>query len=153
MTKTTKYFAIDPRGNGFTRNSKRTYTHMVCARPSYQHALSGAMRTWAVDRKDFDYYIQQIEMGPHGYATLERIEEFKKIVAAHADRNAYALEKAHARKERVEELEAEGYYREYQDMGWCGRPDLAEKLATKISSQDGGRWEDASIRPAFTEEG
>ena len=155
---TNHYHAIDPSGDVHTRSSKagRVYTHTVVTRPSYEWALMAAKsKDWAkTDRRNLEYY-DTIAQGRDPYPrqcyrqnhpekwTPEQIEEERIAVEAEnrkrvedaiahvANRTVaqYLADKQAERIARVEGLKAKGYYNDWQNAGWCGRPDLAQKLA------------------------
>lgn len=169
-----KYFAIDPNGVTHTRTSDRIYSHAVVAKHSYDRALAMANdKGWArTDRSNFDYYCQ-IAAGNHPYAkkhwdevayaahkkTVEWIADYNaRMDAANAEDLANAIERTQGhtaesyceakRLERVASVEAkkaDGYYDRFFCEGWCGRADLAHKLAAKCKNAV-----DVTILPAQT---
>jgi hypothetical protein len=143
-----KYSATDANGLVHTRTSARVYTHMVAVRPSYDYAISRARRHGKNDAsnfaENFAYYTQQIAQG--GYYTTPQSwhtpESFAAENARHVERAIEALHGAATADEYaaimiakavadVEAKKAEGYYDTLGSAGWCGRPDLADKLAAK----------------------
>jgi hypothetical protein len=155
---TTNHFhAVDANGVVHTRSSKsRVYTHTVVSKPSYGYALAAAQSPdWTkTDRRNLDYY-DTIAQGRDPYPrkcyrqdhpekwTPEQIEEERVAVEAENARRVqeaidtvanrtveqWLADKKAERIERVEKLKAEGYYDSWGNAGWCGRFDLAQKLA------------------------
>lgn len=150
----TVYTAIDPNGVEHKRTtSDRTYTHTVVAQRSKAAAMVGATAIgWAkTDRSNFEYYVQ-IASGNDPYParnymtsdrfTAEQIaghqavvdaDNAKRVAEAKATTDGVALADYLAAKlaERFARVEA-GDYVSYVNHGWCGRHDLALKLASKI---------------------
>ncbi|TJV68607.1 MAG: hypothetical protein E5X76_28925 [Mesorhizobium sp.] len=148
----TVYIAIDPNGVEHTRTTDRIYTHIVVAQRSKAAALASANdKGWrATERSNYEY-AQKIAAGDDPYPartymsadrfTAEQIaEEQARVDAENAKRLAQALadtsvtlERYHLDRlaERVARAEA-GDYVSYVNHGWCGRHDLALKLAAKI---------------------
>lgn len=105
-------------GTTFTRNSKeRTYTHVIVVRDSYEYALEQAKKEGRYDRQNYKQYT--ITNDPK-VAGLTEDEYVAKVIA---DKVA-----------RVEAKKANGDFDSYGQVGWCGRPDLAQK---KLSSESG----------------
>jgi hypothetical protein len=150
MTTKIKYFAIDPRGTEHTRNSARTYTHCVVAQADYAADLDRAnSSTWLepTDRKNHRYYSRTVNEGAFSQWTSEE-QKAKMIAAAAMTEDEYV---AHLRAERIARIEANrvaGKYDEYGVLGWCGRPDLAEKLANKHFND--GHNVNVTVLPAQT---
>jgi hypothetical protein len=169
MAKKTKYFAIDPQGETHTRTTARTYTHAVVVKLGRAYAAQQLARRIANTRKqapkDFAFYLTMIDgtwytradrpaaLGkgiPDWMTPAQReaeIADYTKRCAGCTTPEAYAehalreVETAHAAQI------AEGYYDKFGAAGWCGRRDLAEKLAAK---ERGNGYEDVVILEAQT---
>lgn len=140
MAKNIKLTATLPNGEVITRTTARTYTHVVVYTISEAKAMAAA---WTPEierqeRKNFSYY-SHCATGQHEHtrpradapqweinnaATYRKqaqyiIDGFPTVEAFLADRRA----------------RSEGHARKSIDVGWhiagwCGRPDLASKLAS-----------------------
>lgn len=148
----TSYLVTAPNGQTFSRTTaSRAYTHTVIAKLSHAHALENAKSTgWArTDRSNFNYYQGIIKNGGQGFyrhSAMTDEQYAARCVAekAHAEEATRGLALGQAdefvailreeRIARVAEHLAEGYYDIYHNLGWCGRLDLAQKLANKNSS-------------------
>lgn len=148
----TKFTAIDPAGKTHTRTSKsRTYTHTVFALPSSVTAFLWANSKEArkSHRENFAYYA---EMANGTSSFLDK--RFYETAEQNAERRANAMESAvktlggcqiaqeyeamlvRRDLERIQKQREEGYYDTYQNMGWCGRADLAQKLKTTTENRN-----------------
>jgi hypothetical protein len=145
----TKFTAIDPAGKFHTRTSKtRIYTHTVVALPSsVKHTLSASSRQMKqLHRGNYQYHTSYAD-GTSPYLMRQQwesdaayagryAEEVQKSVAELNGCNTvedYVTMKIEAAHEAIRHAMARGYYETYQNMGWCGRRDLATALATKTS--------------------
>lgn len=168
----TKFTATDPAGVIHTRTTERTYEYTVVTLPCYEGDVAFyASESWdKSEAKNFRYY-RQIAAGNDPYParqwrddparfTAEEIaeslahaeaENAKRLadaiekVAGHADAASYCAGQRAKRLAAVEQRKAEGYYQIWQNAGWCGRLDLASKLAQKCS---GSRTAAVQILPA-----
>lgn len=146
----TTFTAIDPNGTAHTRTSEtRIYTHTVVGLPSLQRAILYTISK--ENRKSF------VDSYPHFAAYLDGTSRWLKkhdwetdakydgrvayeIARSEKELNGatcadeYGQMKIDAKLANLRKLEAEGYYNKYQNMGWCGRADLAAKLAAKKTS-------------------
>lgn len=136
----TKYFVIDANGKKHTRNSKRTYTHVVLYRDSKEAALRMA------DRKDmhlvdnFWYHHAFLDGSSKWLARRdwETDTGYNARVNEEIERSRKALrgcktpDEWHAvlRQEAIDRINARDYD-QWHAEGWCGRHDLAVKLAHK----------------------
>jgi len=146
----TKFFAVDANGAEHTRNSARVYTHCVVARRSKATALRDA-NTYL--NTDYSFYKAYAD-GASIYMTRgvrETEEQYKSRVAEEVARAVENLRGATSEAEFVEIhrkealARAENYnYEVYHNLGWCGRADLAAKLAAGASSY----YCDVQILPA-----
>ena len=148
----TKFTAIDPAGKTHTRTSKtRTYTHTVFALPSSVTAVLWANSKEArkMHRENFAYY-SEMASGKSSFLDKRSYETAEQ----NADRRANAMENAVktlggcksaqdyeymmvARDlDGIQKQRIAGYYDTYQNMGWCGRADLAQKLKTRMENQN-----------------
>jgi len=148
----TTFTAIDPAGKTHTRTSKtRTYTHTVFALPSSVTAVLWASSKEARrrHREDFAYYT---EMASGKSSFLDK--RFYETVEQNAERRASAMESAVKKLngcksaqdyeymmvardlDGIQKQRLAGYYDTYQNMGWCGRADLAQKLKTTTENRN-----------------
>lgn len=146
----TKHFVIDPNGVKHTRTSQhRKYTHCVIVRDGYELALARAKSGhWNTNYlSNFNYYVS-LAAGTHDHSkpwAWEKLEEAADRIAkqrAKAQKQiagiatpAQYLQKLIAEDiAAVEKQKTEGKYEKFGVYGWCGRADLAEKLAAKCRS-------------------
>lgn len=141
-----KFTAIDPAGLTHTRNSKdRTYTHTVVALPSSVRytlaAMSPEMRK--NHRSDFKYHaafadgtskwlerkVWETEL-QYLTRTQQEIARSKNALQGCETAQEYENMMVDADLAKIREGMANGYYATYQNLGWCGRLDLAQKLKT-----------------------
>ena len=145
------FTAVDPNGVTHTRNSKaRTYTHMVVGRPSsVAHTLMVTSKeVRALHRKNFAYHDAMAKGTSRWLNGLTA--DYRDVEIANAKHHLNGCETAqdyetmmvNAALEPIRHNMARGYYDKYQDLGWCGRPDLAAKL--KVTSQN-RKWVDVTI--------
>lgn len=159
----TKYYkATLPTGAVFTRTSVRVYSHMVVAVYDAAEERLACERqhrgTWKLNLK----YRQECATGAHKSTPFQSerwtAEQNAREVVETDKRNA--AQKAHAQElldKGVEAIVAEelAAYDErrltdkfasadrtefYRDAGWCGRLDLAEKLATSVMKHTELAW-------------
>lgn len=152
----TTYIAFDANGAAHTRSTAREYTHTVVGLPSLEKAMTDALSPWGVDASNYEYF-RKIAMTNGDYLaqacyrtadkwTAEQIAEEKASKdAANAKRlaeardlldrcptlAAYRAQKQVERVAAVEKSKAEGAYEKWVNIGFCGRLDLAQKLAAK----------------------
>jgi hypothetical protein len=152
MTKNVHTFT-DPNGTVHTRKSEnRVYTHAVIARRSKARAVAFIMADdWAArEAHNFGYYTAMVA-GTHKNAkyTLafekpekrearrsQEVEFHKSILADAVDAEAFV---AMVRKRALAQVEAnakKGVYTDYTVIGWNGRLDLAQKLASSNAARD-----------------
>jgi hypothetical protein len=153
---TNHFFVIDPQGIAHTRSSKgRTYTHTVVFVRGQAHAdrkLAEALEFSAKQApKDFEFYTSLIDGSWQAASALRH-----PTLYADADYAAKQLAQDKARGEqeiggldvagyvakrheralaRHAEMIADGYYNTFHNAGWCGRPDLANKLAAQTAGE------------------
>lgn len=139
-----KFTAVDPNGTVHTRNSKtRTYTHTVVALPSSLASTMAAMSTAArkMHRSNFKYHMAFVDGTSQWLQrnTFETEVQYLERSAMEIERSAVELEGCDNAEDYVNmkivqayrgirEAMARGYYDTYQNLGWCGRADLAAKL-------------------------
>ena len=137
----TKHSVIDPRGVTHTRTSQnRVYPFVVLVRDSYEHALARAVGPdyAASDRKNYAYYVA-LANGTHAHCknlysnddAAKRIADAKAYIAGCDTFDAYLAKQQVERVARVDARKAKGDFDTWGPAGWCGRRDLAEKLAHK----------------------
>jgi hypothetical protein len=152
MTKNVHTFT-DPNGTVHIRKSvNREYTHAVIARKSKACAVAFIMADdWAArEAHNFGYYTAMVA-GTHKNAkyTLafekpeerearrsQEVEFHKTILADAVDAEAFV---AMIRKRALATIEAsdkKGVYTDYTVIGWNGRVDLAQKLASSNATRE-----------------
>lgn len=141
---TTKHIATAD-GQTFTRNSKsRVYTHCVVAKPSIDCALERAQSKAARDlhRSNYRWYQKAITSEGRLFEQYKYVsdEQYAEQCEYDLARAVEALAGAQSEDEYIsrkvgEELagiaaqDAKGFYDTWAECGWCGRFDLAQKLA------------------------
>jgi hypothetical protein len=145
MAKKHTYRVMLPDGSEITRTTERTYTHVVVYTESLEkrlaHARSPEWRKMEVKNHAYEAKIAKhgdgtgtayglpVE-GEYDYkpaARAKAIEQAKAFIAKYPTVEAYIAEKL---------ADREAYARRAADgswclAGWCGRADLAQKLAAK----------------------
>ena len=139
-----KHFVIDPNGQKHTRNSKsRRYTHAVLVRECEIWALEQARKfgAWKVHASNWKYDCEKAAQGdahPHAaYMSEEQWVESRRVAALTLEE--YRQEQTDFAIAHWEKRKAAGEFKEYGVVGWCGRPDLAQKLHFQ---QDTARYAD-----------
>lgn len=139
----TNYIAIDPAGQLHTRKTERVYTHTVLFKYSYEDQMREANRDQSVDGDNWEFSCRMVEWGGvyrgkrekwHSDEEIARNLATNEALKAKANNRAEAI--ANGRAERVAHIEARkaaGFYEKWVNAGWCGRLDLAQKLAAKYS--------------------
>lgn len=152
------FTAIDPNGKTHTRTSKtRTYTHTVVGLPSSTKATLAAMSPEArkMHRSNFKYHMAFVDGTSQWLRrnTFETEVQYLERAAMEIERSAVELDGCETAQDYVNmkivqahrgirEAMARGYYDTYQNLGWCGRADLAAKL--KTTSENRG-WVNVTI--------
>lgn len=146
MPKTT-FLATAPDGSIHTRTSEnRRYTHTVVARRNYADALAHADRLIDADGDNFRFWSAIIAAG--GYYARRKLprparyteEQFaaheakevadaKERIGGAPTETIYKVMKRDQRLADLAERKANGAFEVYFNCGWCGRLDLAQKLA------------------------
>lgn len=136
----TKHFVIDPNGKRHTRTSQnRTYAFAVIVRDGYQQALARATSTNcdAQHARNYAYYVA-LANGTHAHCSFSDAERSiasaKAKIADCPTVEAYLAKLTADAVAAVEAAKAKGKYDEFGVYGWCGRYDLAQKLAAKARS-------------------
>lgn len=128
-----KYIAQLPNGLTATRNSKtRTYTHMVAGRRSAESKRKSyrkSIEMFLEHAAEYEQKLEKLRAGEWRWTfrsgktindTVEQdIAEYEKFLAD-------SLKKADEYQAR---LDADDFEDSWHDLGWCGRPDLADKKA------------------------
>lgn len=135
-----KYRAIDPDGTVHARSSARVYTHTVVARLDQAYARTLAKTEgFKASIKQYELHADYASKGwtPAKWMSPEIADRHKQegfacggqFIAKHGpDARAYAEKVYQAEVVRIDADTA------YHNFGWCGRPDLAAKLADKYRS-------------------
>ena len=154
----TKYLAIDSLGAEHTRSSQRVYTHTVVVMYDYDAAINNA-KTYhaskaaiATATRNFDYEVS-IATGndPHPEYDYVQVDgKWQRVYNdATAARQAIRAAKSSAEIEggfeayrarilakelaRVESRKENGAFTTWGSVGFCGRLDLAQKLAAQYA--------------------
>ena len=149
-----KYFVIDANGKKHTRNSMRTYTHAVLYRESKSAALRLAERKDRFSVDNFWYHHAFVD-GTSKWLERKSWEnevQYMKRAAEEVERSRNALRgcetpedwEAALREEAIARIEARDFS-QWAVEGWCGRHDLAVKLAHKTNCKE--RVAEAIILP------
>lgn len=153
-----KYFAICPDGSKVTRNTKRTYTHAVVVRRAHQPIINHIENLEKLEgkgmRSSFQYYVDRIEAHEAGRDYFFRSNGCKadpltpaEVEKAAAVRDAgfdgYVAARRKELMDRYTKMLDAGDFDSYSAIGWCGRPDLAQKLASKEAGDS--RWAEVKI--------
>jgi hypothetical protein len=131
-------------GQTFTRTSAtRVYTHMVVARSSYRYALEKAQVVPCAE-SNFNFYRRALD-GSQPHTRPEYAAE--RLMGAETVEQFIELHRA-AQVAKVEQQKAEGAFDRFGDCGWCGRLDLAQKLAASKRAWPG--YDEVHIVEAVT---
>lgn len=155
------FTAIDPNGVEHKRTSEsREYAHTVVFRKDKRLMMHYATQEGHTkqDGSNYDYY-RECAAGTHehvthvtgreGYHPSYSDADVARMQAAQREKNAKSIAYAktqtdglsrdayikHKRAERVARVEATDF-NEFHNAGWCGRLDLAQKLAGSIHGVD-----------------
>ena len=129
-----------------TRTTAREYTHVVVARTDVNRRRADALKLQDVDRRNFEYYGRCVVTGRNGAYTIPatEIESYKAILAANPDAEAYAASCAQRRVERINNEYGDAAYSEWFVCAWCGRQDLADKEARRVTKY---AYADIAVEP------
>lgn len=131
MAAKTKYYIVDSDGNKHTRTSARVYTHMVVFRANLdcqrERAASEVERKHHA--KNYAYHAREAGPGRKYEHSDTEMAQHKEIAVMTCDEYVQqAVERCIA---RINEDGMGKHADKCIDVGWCGRLDLAEKLAQK----------------------
>ncbi|USZ80581.1 hypothetical protein MQ4_53 [Serratia phage MQ-4] len=126
----TKYFAVDANGKTHTRTSARTYTHMVVVLANLEAGREAARseHNRKAYARNHAFYCQEAGPAPKYSSSPAEMARYKAAAAMTCEEyvnncvaNALAA------------IDARGgeFANDWADFGWCGRLDLAQKLAAK----------------------
>ena len=151
---THKYFVIDANGKKHTRNSMRTYTHVVLYRESKDAALRLADRRDRFSVDNFWYHHAFVDGSSKWLErkSWETEDEYKARAYEEIESSRKALRgcktpqewEAVLRHEAIARIEARDFS-QWHVEGWCGRHDLAVSLAHKTNCKE--RVAEAIILP------
>lgn len=129
-------YSIEVDGQTFTRTTERTYTHLVVAKRSQSHALAVATSQARkdADRRNWEFYTNNSMVDHARRVAFEGIDMTCEEYVQHATEQAVLAIEADA---------ARGYYDTWEVIGWCGRHDLARKLAN--STDNNPHYQDVRV--------
>jgi len=136
MSKPVKYFVIDPQGREHTRKSPRVYTHCVLI---YTPAASQADEDAAVARywrAHAAYWASQERASRGLFDVATQYQDLKDawqrqgaaFLVEHPTNDDY---RRHIEAKARENYRARTDFDTWGSVGWCGRKDLALKLAAQ----------------------
>lgn len=148
-----KYFVIDANGKKHTRGSKRTYTHAVLYRESKDAAIRLANVKPRWHNENFWYHHAFLDGSSKWLARTEWEVDYEARVKHDIERAREALKGCKTpdewwelqRGEALADIEAKDFG-VWHAEGWCGRYDLAQKLAHGVAARE--RVLDVIILPA-----
>ena len=159
MAKSKTFLATMPDGQVAKRTSRtRTYEYMVAIRLSYKEALMSAKQLRDTDISNFQYCRRESDAATAKYNPSKASWRVGETDEEYFAKNATEIEDCKTGadyqrkliKKRIAEVEkakAAGYYDKWGSAGWCGRLDLAQKLAAK--EQNSWPVEEAAICTAI----
>lgn len=123
------FLATATDGTEFKRTSdNRVYTHTVISKRNFNRDLDDAGKIKATDADNFAYYTRRAADSSQDTANaLEQLAGAKTVTE-------YQFAKRDARVAAVLAARDAGAYDVWHNAGWCGRLDLAQKLAAKEAS-------------------
>ncbi|MCW7561407.1 hypothetical protein [Serratia marcescens] len=132
MAAKTKYFAIDANGARHTRTTARTYTHMVVVLQNLDAGRAAVQNEThrKIHVSNYRHYCQEAATPPspnHG-EPAERRAFYNRVAAMTCEE--YVQMRISEERARIDEKGGE-FANDWADFGWCGRLDLAQKLAAK----------------------
>jgi len=132
MSAKTTYTAKDPNGVEHTRTTARVYTHVVFTRLNLAEMRIAATSKIAeeTEGRNHTHYADCVRRDPN---TPFRTEELKELYlrAASTDKDEFVRQQIAARLAYVNEMGLGDWGDDWLLLGYCGRKDLAEKLAAK----------------------
>lgn len=132
------YTATDANGAIHTRKSERGYSHTVVYRNVKSEVMAQMQDAgWVkTDRSNYDYSVK-LATGNHTWTCVTEKEIAKaKAIVENFTKEEYVADELAKRIASAENYD----YTTWFNAGWCGRLDLAQKLAAKYS--------DCAILPA-----
>lgn len=111
-------------GQTFTRSTNRTYTHVVLVRNDLKKVLDRSALYAPIDKKSFNR-LEEIVAGTYQY--MNQVNEDEVGRAMFAVQMGFADYNRHLVTEAVKRASAD-FKPHWYVAGWCGRPDLAQKL-------------------------
>lgn len=156
MAKNIKYTARDADGQTHTRSSKRVYTHTVVAKLDIDAMIRDAdTEGRAYSIQNHAVYVDYVANGwkPAKWMDPETAKRHheegfecgRRFLAEHGTDPAAYAEACYQRQ--VARFIADT---EYHNLGWCGRLDLAQKLAAKCAANQYTKYRDVTILEAET---
>lgn len=155
----TTFLATDPNGIVHKRTSQnRQYTHTVVALRSKALALAAAVSKDAHRNRvaNFQFHREYLDgtsrflerrtwqtEQQHQEQMATDIQRAREELQGDMDVNDYVARKQREALEDVEKADLAGQFTRYENLGWCGRFDLAQKLASSS-----GNWLDVTILEA-----
>lgn len=140
-------YSAEHNGQIFARKSQRTYTHTVVARRSMDAAIKYASnKEWnKVAFSNHAFFSQEANPATRKYSVTPEKEARYQAIAA-MTKEQYAESLMRERLARIEMQRRDGYFDKMVNLGWCGRLDLAQRLAAK--ARRGSWYLDATILEA-----
>lgn len=135
MTKATKIAHQLADGTVVTRKTARTYTHVVVARFNLTERRARYAQPQDLDRQNFETVRRWLESGHANGRALTAEDVARHTAGQHGAKTAdeYAALMAQARVERVNQDHGTGERSAWFVCAWCGRLDLAEKEARRVT--------------------
>lgn len=147
----TKFTAIDPSGGLHKRTSvDRTYTHTVVSKRAVEWDLSfvRAPDRVRVQRSNFRHHLAWLDSTSewlvrspweseerHKVEVEQALAKAREVIGDNWIEDDWIEAQAQDQIARIEKAKAAGYYDQWVNDGWCGRLDLAQKLASKMAGQ------------------
>jgi len=121
-------------GQTFTRKTERTYAFVVVAKPNIDDdRLINEERARYTATHNHAYHVAKANDATHVYSSEEDRANTQHI--AGLTRLQFYSEILARGDATIKKNLAAGYYDRYVAQGWCGRRDLAEKLAVEVHAQ------------------
>jgi hypothetical protein len=138
----TRYRAVCPDGSIVRRSTEsRQYSHCVVYRLSYNFAIHDANNPHPREvrnrRSNYAYYRGELDPATakcqHSDAELAR---YRAYLGDAQSVEEFLEAQRVAAVEEVEQARLNGRYDTWFDAGWCGRPDLAQRLAVQMQRKE-----------------
>lgn len=126
----TRKLTVAFEGQTFTRSTNRTYTHVVLVRNDLKKVLDRSALYAPIDKRSFGR-LERIAAGTYEYMNQVNDDEIER--AKFAVQMGFADYNLHLVAEAVKRVSA-NFKPHWYAEGWCGRLDLAQKLANKVST-------------------